>query len=1401
MDGVGELSLSRELITVNRGGLGMSAWWRLIFAGFLAGCGWAASLAAEPLTCSRLTQIQDSKGAQSSLEALAVRSVRQCAALRSGADDSACLEALAAYQNAYRDHSPAGDCRMQGLAAGTCLWPWRFRHEAAVAPLVGACAQLAGCPDSAADEVNTALPVAPVEPLARWTAASEEIEAVRERTCDSARAECAAAADRTRHEAPFRNMLRCRELVSTVASHTEEAKVSTSDSQKEAAEASRQDDAETESTAPRADDPNASTANSQPRAAKARPLDHSLIEPEQRSARAQATGAAAAQEIAGEIRRFAPLFDARQQANADQATAGMLAQARALEKSTGELIASSEAESQKLRDEMAARSEVLAERLSEIEKAIRLSTPRPQASTPGTPVPRQIDPTADLIEVFGDPGKSRVKLETSVMLIADPRVPRHRRRYDLALMGLTMGLGDAGYVLDRYGFPWQAYLDDAEKRRNGKDPSGDSRHELFDDGNFGLVVFRRESAGLVEYLAIYLVGEVASVGVPQSSLRRALLYAVRLPPAGGRPLLVGPTFSGSVYSVVTALDGFALDYAHWALVHEDGGYCASRDNVESERLSATELGKYGPEELRRKSRERAQKLGEWLLDLDSIGTGALAGPELCRIKPIGMNAWTHIPEGVCHAPAGEPQTCALFPHHCNAISNLRTQISAMARSDRDVPPLVKALREQTEPKPCHQVDAVCREPGIKMLSYSATAGSNKTFATSFGGQMETLALPDMKKLEWLNAKLSDRPCKPETGACEVAILAEASVFGQGVCGAFNSERERGVRTPEICGSALQVSFPSNISDIRYRRSERRARDGQVISERLPLPRQWDDALALSDGVENGSEFPDSQLSPLTHASVELQLELALQRVQAANPRVVLIAATDVRDRLYLIERMRKMLPRAQMVDLEADVLLGHPRHSHATRGTLMLASAPLRVQGLSNGQAFARAFTSDEQALLYCLARMLPGAKPITREACLRLLKGDESAPEPWIVTRVGSQPVDASDRSNRSCRNLWCGPPRAWTLVLQSLKSGVSIDWALLWATLGLLLAAACVSGALGKLRAALCAMVDRLLGRHRTAEKEQPRLASTGSGLIKPQRSPQTLLSAVWGAIQRSCMDPVISVGDCSGINWVLLQGFPRFLYLIGSALFATYLYTMLPALWPRMDLANEPWEGRILAILVQLLALGTIILTVITGHQFTVIRRLAGTIHMLVLRSTGAAFGTWDRVPPAPIRFGFTVILAHPGPDPGDEIRDVDGLLQRLAQGYVDTLPNRLTLRWMFAQRLTRLRWTLVATAICPLALLAVCWSYPIAARDNVLGFGLLMALACAFFLVYATRSLDRDAVLSPLMINQRQEASETLQGYAVMVAPFVLLALIFLVMESPAIFEGAPGLLAWLWSLLT
>ena len=43
----------------------------------------------------------------------------------------------------------------------------------------------------------------------------------------------------------------------------------------------------------------------------------------------------------------------------------------------------------------------------------------------------------------------------AMVAVPDPRVPRHRRAYDLSVVALIQGMLDAGYVLDRYSFPWR----------------------------------------------------------------------------------------------------------------------------------------------------------------------------------------------------------------------------------------------------------------------------------------------------------------------------------------------------------------------------------------------------------------------------------------------------------------------------------------------------------------------------------------------------------------------------------------------------------------------------------------------------------------------------------------------------------------------------------------------------------------------------------------------------------------------------------------------------------------------------------------------------------------------------------------------------------------------------------
>jgi hypothetical protein len=188
----------------------------------------------------------------------------------------------------------------------------------------------------------------------------------------------------------------------------------------------------------------------------------------------------------------------------------------------------------------------------------------------------------------------------------------------------------------------------------------------------------------------------------------------------------------------------------------------------------------------------------------------------------------------------------------------------------------------------------------------------------------------------------------------VAILAEASTFGQGVCNARkdspdHSEDENSFR--RFCAQATFFYFPANIADIRYGLQEQRKQDQRDSGLKLPVTNEH---LSLELGAENGSEYPESRQSGLTSVSAELALEQVLDSLKAMNPppRIVIVVATDVRDRLFLFDQLRERLPRTMLVDLEADNLIGHPDFLHASRGALAMASASLapRIPQASSDQ-------------------------------------------------------------------------------------------------------------------------------------------------------------------------------------------------------------------------------------------------------------------------------------------------------------------------------------------------------------------------------------------------------------------------------------------------------------------
>jgi hypothetical protein len=71
------------------------------------------------------------------------------------------------------------------------------------------------------------------------------------------------------------------------------------------------------------------------------------------------------------------------------------------------------------------------------------------------------------------------------------------------------------------------------------------------------------------------------------------------------------------------------------------------------------------------------------------------------------------------------------------------------------------------------------------------------------------------------------------------------------------------------------------------------------------------------------------------------LEQVLDKLRARLPRIVIVVATDVRDRLFLFDELRKRLPHVMLIDLEADSLVGHPDFLQASRGALSVSSVRL----------------------------------------------------------------------------------------------------------------------------------------------------------------------------------------------------------------------------------------------------------------------------------------------------------------------------------------------------------------------------------------------------------------------------------------------------------------------------
>lgn len=177
------------------------------------------------------------------------------------------------------------------------------------------------------------------------------------------------------------------------------------------------------------------------------------------------------------------------------------------------------------------------------------------------------------------------------------------------------------------------------------------------------------------------------------------------------------------------------------------------------------------------------------------------------------------------------------------------------------------------------------------------------------------------------------------GNNKVVIFSEESSFGMGAAS----------EATEHSKDLVNVQFPPNIASIRAEHVRiRQARDKQrqqIMPERL---------LELDlTGVDQGIDQPPTYQPSLSSRSDELMLYQTFDALNKyVHPAAVIIVATDVRDRLFLLSEIRNALPGALPIVLEQDNLLVHPDYRSISRGSItMPAGRTLVCLDPSSGRA------------------------------------------------------------------------------------------------------------------------------------------------------------------------------------------------------------------------------------------------------------------------------------------------------------------------------------------------------------------------------------------------------------------------------------------------------------------
>ena len=262
---------------------------------------------------------------------------------------------------------------------------------------------------------------------------------------------------------------------------------------------------------------------------------------------------------------------------------------------------------------------------------------------------------------------------------------------------------------------------------------------------------------------------------------------------------------------------------------------------------------------------------------------------------------------------------------------------------------------------------------------------------------------------------------------QVAVLAESgTAYGAATLDAprDTSSAKSGATLAPPDSSYLTVPFPLNIASLRseFERAPGSAKPTAELPRLSESPRS---RLSL-DEASRSRETP-ALTSNLSVASLDVVLEGIMRTLSEHDTRVVVIKATDVRDKLFLARELRRWVRDVVIIVYEGHMLLRRPEYADALRGALVLSSYPMALENqywssshrIANGDTTVvrldqlLAFPSDAAIGAYNATLSLLGHPELRAEYALHgLLPSDATYAYPpvWlsVIGRDGFYPLRA---------------------------------------------------------------------------------------------------------------------------------------------------------------------------------------------------------------------------------------------------------------------------------------------------------------------------------------------------------------------------------------------------------